>query len=155
MAWVLLGSVGVVMGTGTVVTGSGPHGGDARADRFGFELQAVTRIHTGALWIFVGCLLITAIVVWRRDEPAQHLRSRVVALLMAVLGQATLGYLQYGLGVPAALVALHVAGSMAVFAVTVSLLLAVVAPIGGSTQAPTKGAAGRASNPNRPVLSSR
>ncbi|MFN0029407.1 MAG: COX15/CtaA family protein [Acidimicrobiales bacterium] len=156
LAWVLSAAVVVVMGTGTVVTGSGPHGGDARADRFGFALTAVTRVHTGALWIFVGCLLVTAVVVLRRGELTGHLRGRVVTLIALVGAQATLGYVQYALGVPAALVALHVAGSMAVFGVTVSFLLAVVAPTGRSLTPAEPGQDGRrAMSPDRPVLSAR
>ena len=32
--------------TGTVVTGSGPHGGDEDARRFGFAISSVARVHS-------------------------------------------------------------------------------------------------------------
>lgn len=156
LAWVLFVAVVTVMGTGTVVTGSGPHGGDVRADRFGFDVGTVTRVHTSALWIFVSVLVVAAAVLWRPNGPSasRHLQTRLAALLALVLGQATLGYIQYAKGVPAALVALHVAGSIAVFAVTASLLLAVIMPVSGVAGSEDTND-GQASSPDRPVLSSR
>ena len=35
----------VVLATGTVVTGTGPHGGDEEAPRFGFNITTVARLH--------------------------------------------------------------------------------------------------------------
>ena len=113
----------VVVGTGTVVTGSGPHGGDERADRFGFALTAVTRVHAAAMWVFLALLLATWVVVVRRDGAGSRLRPNVVVLVALTASQAVLGYVQYALGVPAGLVALHVFGSTLVWSAAVALLL--------------------------------
>ena len=43
VAW---GLVGLAIVTGTVVTGSGPHGGDEKARRFGFAVTSVARVHS-------------------------------------------------------------------------------------------------------------
>lgn len=125
-------TVSVVIGTGTVVTGSGPHGGDARADRFGFELADVTRIHSSAMWVYLASLLALTLLVLRQPQHGGRgtaavaaLRPDVYALLALTAAQAVVGYLQYALGVPAALVALHVLGSAVLWSVAVALVLKV------------------------------
>lgn len=129
---VLAVAVTVVIGTGTVVTGSGPHGGDARADRFGYDLSTVTRLHSGAMWVFLATLLALTALVLRRpaqggrgDAAVAALRPDVYALLALTAAQAVVGYLQYALGVPAGLVALHVFGSAVLWSVAVALVLKV------------------------------
>lgn len=128
VVWLLSAAVVVLVGTGTVVTGSGPHGGDERAERFDYTLRSVARIHAGALWLFASVLVVMAVMVWRQGPRASRLRPPLNALLALTGAQAALGYLQYALGVPAGLVALHVLGSTLVWACTVALLLAAVIP---------------------------
>lgn len=95
---------------GTVVTGSGPHGGDAAAPRFGLDLQVVTRVHSALAWLtLVGALAATAIAF--RGGARRPVRISSVALVVVVLLQGVLGYTQYALGLPEALVVLHVLGS--------------------------------------------
>lgn len=174
-------AVTVVVGTGTVVTGTGPHGGDARADRFGFELRHVARLHAVAMWVFVACLVGFALVVLGagrsrphaataaggpaptdgRTEALTRLRPTVVGLLAVTAGQGVLGYLQYGLGVPAGLVALHVLGSTVVWSLAVALVLQLRSP----SPVPLDGACPAGAAPtvpradvrpaSRPVLSER
>jgi len=95
---------------GTVVTGTGPHGGDAAAPRFGLDLQVVTRIHSALAWLtLVGALAATAIAF--RGGARRPVRISSAALVAVVLLQGVLGYTQYALGLPEALVVLHVLGS--------------------------------------------
>jgi len=150
----------VVVGTGTVVTGSGPHGGDERADRFGFALTSVTRIHSGAMWVFLGLLLATWVVVGRGGGT--RLRPNVLVLVALTAGQAVLGYVQYALGVPAGLVALHVFGSTLVWSSAVALVLSARAGGGiGDATRPDEGdpatrldpSGDRHRGPSQPVLS--
>ena len=54
VAW---GLVGLAIVTGTVVTGSGPHGGDEKARRFGFAVTSVARVHSITVLVTVGFLL--------------------------------------------------------------------------------------------------
>ena len=43
---------------GTVVTGSGPHSGDADTpNRFGFDPRTVSWLHADAVWLFVGLVV--------------------------------------------------------------------------------------------------
>lgn len=87
---------------GTVVTGSGPHAGDLEAPRYGFSLYFVTRIHTA---LVVLTLLTAFYIAWR------YPRSEIKWLIAVIFGQGFIGYLQWHLGLPQALVGLHLLGS--------------------------------------------
>lgn len=95
---------------GTVVTGTGPHGGDATAPRWGFDLPAVTRLHSALAWLtLAGAALATAIAF--RGGSRRPVRMSSMFLLVVVVAQGVLGYTQYALGLPEGLVVLHVLGS--------------------------------------------
>lgn len=104
----------VLLTTGTVVTGTGPHGGDETAPRFAWSISDVARIHSLAAWAF---LAICLVVLWRvhRDGATDDVDRRGQVLVGLVLAQGALGYAQYFTGIPPLLVGLHVAGSAAVF----------------------------------------
>jgi heme a synthase len=107
----------LVLTLGTTVTGSGPHSGDAEdPNRFSFDIPLVTRTHSGAVWLFV-LLVIALVVILRRagaPEPAQRWS---LGLLLVTFAQGVIGYLQYALGVPAGMVAVHMLGA-ALFTIT-------------------------------------
>lgn len=103
----------VVAALGTVVTSTGPHGGDPTAPRFHFSLHAVAQLHGTAVELY---LLITVATLWnlgRTGAPRVVIR-RAQYLLAALVLQAVVGYAQYLNGDPVALVAAHVAGATAV-----------------------------------------
>ena len=103
----------VVVALGTVVTSTGPHGGDPSAPRFHFSLHAVAQWHGTSVEVF---LLITFAALWnlaRTGAPRAVIR-RAQWLLGALVLQAAVGYAQYLNGDPVALVAVHVAGATAV-----------------------------------------
>lgn len=108
-----------VLVTGTIVTGTGPNSGDARADRMPFDLNEVARIHSVTVWIFVGLTVFLAV----RYAKEERLSTPVRGLLGASLAQGGLGYLQFFSGVPPLLVQLHVVGSIVVWCFTVWLYL--------------------------------
>lgn len=124
LSGVLVGIVGLVLVLGTVVTGSGPHSGDpGEVDRLGFEISAVTRVHSLAVWALVATTLVVTTWAHRVGAPAE-VRRWATLLLAAELAQGTVGYLQYWNGVPVALVALHLLGSVLVWIVALRFLLA-------------------------------
>ncbi|MCY4422375.1 MAG: COX15/CtaA family protein [Acidimicrobiaceae bacterium] len=96
----------VLLVTGTLVTGAGPHAGDSRAERLPLLVQEAARIHG----IVAMSLLVLAVWTWWRlrgtGAPA-HARMGRVALLLGA--QGVIGYTQYFTGVPALLVGIHVA----------------------------------------------
>lgn len=103
----------LVLLTGTVVTGTGPHGGDTRAERLPLELTWVARLHASVVWVFVAVVLALALRVIRLGHA--DLDRRLRTLLVVAVAQGGVGYLQYALAVPAGLVALHVIGATAVW----------------------------------------
>lgn len=123
LSTLLLVLASAVLVTGTLVTGSGPHGGDEAADRLPFAVRDVIPFHGAAAW----ALLIVALVVLTRTErgdvdPAAAGRGRL--LVGAICAQGALGYLQYFTGVPEGLVGLHVLGSVLVWVSVLRLHLA-------------------------------
>jgi cytochrome c oxidase assembly protein subunit 15 len=96
----------VVFTLGTVVTGSGPHAGDENAERLGFALGAATRVHSVAALLLLGAAVWFA--WWLRSQPVlPAARSRAWWVVGILVAQATVGYVQYFLRLPAPLVAVH------------------------------------------------
>jgi cytochrome c oxidase assembly protein subunit 15 len=130
----------VVLVLGTVVTGSGPHSGDAqRPTRFGFNPRDVSWLHADAVWLFVGLVVALALAV-RLTGADAVLRRRVVWLLAITLGQGVIGYVQYVMNVPILLVMLHMLGA-SLLVVAVTAVSAGVVGTGGLTRAPAPVAA--------------
>jgi cytochrome c oxidase assembly protein subunit 15 len=119
----------IVVLTGTLVTGSGPHSGDSRADRLGFELAAITRVHSVTVWVLMACVVGLAVLVrpgtaGRHDlDPRRDPWPIARLMILAVTVQGAIGYTQFALGVPAGLVELHVAGAVTVWMLAVALHL--------------------------------
>jgi cytochrome c oxidase assembly protein subunit 15 len=125
-----------VLALGTVVTGSGPHSGDAETpNRFGFDPRTVSWLHADAVWLFVG-LVVALVLSLRLIDGSPTARRRAVLLLGVTLLQGAIGYLQYLTGLPILAVAAHLLGaSLLVVAVTATAH----AVLG---QCPTSGAKG-------------
>ena len=87
------------MFTGPVVTGSGPHAGDAGAERFGFFIPDVVRVHSINMWVFLAVVVVLLFRLARSGAPADILR-RGYRLLVMIVVQGGIGYLQYELGIP-------------------------------------------------------
>jgi cytochrome c oxidase assembly protein subunit 15 len=119
---VLTAAAAVVVVTGTIVTGSGPHGGDPEARRLPFLPSEVARVHGTSVILFLGLTVVTIAMLRRAGAPPATLR-RGTQLLAAIVGQAAVGYTQYFTGVPALLVGVHIAGAAAVWAATVRFQL--------------------------------
>ncbi|MGB4917817.1 MAG: heme A synthase, partial [Propionicimonas sp.] len=114
----LLGMVAMMLGA--VVTGSGPNSGDGGAARNGLGLEAVARVHALSVWALIAGTLVL-LVLARGTVTAR--RATIVVLAVELL-QGLVGYAQYFLGLPSALVVAHMAGT-ALFAAAVSHLLLV------------------------------
>jgi cytochrome c oxidase assembly protein subunit 15 len=104
----------VVVTTGTVVTSTGPHGGDKEAKRFAFEISHVARIHGVSVMIFLGLTLVILRLL-RRSRAPEATVTRLGAVLLVACIQAAIGYIQYFNGIPALLVGLHIAGATALW----------------------------------------
>jgi len=149
-------SVSVVLVTGTVVTGAGPHSGDAGSDaklkatRLDIAVPEVARIHGTSVMVFLALALVTLWVV-SREPGTRKVMQRLGLLLLLTVAQGALGYTQYFNGVPPLLVGIHVAGATAVFSATLVVLLAMYQPVRRRTGlAPTPGS-GASTEPVPPL----
>jgi cytochrome c oxidase assembly protein subunit 15 len=108
-------AVWVVVYLGTVVTGSGPHAGDADAPRNGLDPEAMSQLHTDAVFLLLGLTIGLAFTMRAVDAPAAL--QRAVRWLLAIeLSQGLVGAVQYATDLPIALVALHLFGASAIVA---------------------------------------
>jgi cytochrome c oxidase assembly protein subunit 15 len=124
---VLLGRVTVAAGAvvlylGTVVTGSGPHAGDINAKRNGLDPPAVSELHANAVFLFVGLTIGCVFVMRAVNAPDRTIRAATV-LLGVEIAQGAVGFTQYFLDLPRALVELHVVGAACVAACLAWLLV--------------------------------
>jgi cytochrome c oxidase assembly protein subunit 15 len=122
----LVVAAALVIFMGTVVTGTGPHpgsSGDQLVDRLPFSLHDVARVHGALVMAFLALVLLTIARLVRTGAPG-HVRRRSEWLLLVLVLQAGVGYAQYFLGVPALLVAVHVAGAVAVWVAVLRFWLA-------------------------------
>lgn len=128
LARLQLAAAGVVLLTGTVVTGTGPNSGDSRADRLDFELTTVARVHGVCVWLFLACLTALVVRLVRSSPPAI---GAARWLLLAVVAQGALGYTQFALGVPPGLVELHVLGAIVVWSIAIQFYIHLLRPPDG------------------------
>ncbi|MEJ7764535.1 MAG: COX15/CtaA family protein [Acidimicrobiales bacterium] len=129
---------------GTVLTGTGPHGGDPEAQRFALDPRRVAQVHGVLVEVFTAALLVTLVVAWRRGASRRVLRHGSVAVAV-VAAQSVLGYTQYLTGVPALLVGLHILGATGVWIAVLRwhLGLVEVVPAGSLDRGQLAGAASR------------
>jgi heme a synthase len=119
---------GAAIVAGTVVTGSGPHGGDEEARRFDFAITTVARIHGVTVMVLLAATLaLLYLAVHRRQAPTAVAHAGELFLLFGVL-QAAVGYVQYFNDVPELLVGGHVLGSVLVWVAALRLELSTRAP---------------------------
>ncbi len=113
---------------GTLVTSAGPHAGDASTPRLTtFSVPDLAMAHAHLLFAFLGLLVGLGFLLHAVGAPRPVvLRYRV--LVLVTLAQGALGGVQYALGVPDVLVALHVLGAMLTTAATAWLWAATTAP---------------------------
>jgi cytochrome c oxidase assembly protein subunit 15 len=133
---VLVGLTAVVVVTGTVVTSTGPHGGDEEAKRFELDLPGVARIHGTSVVLFLTLVLVTLWLL-RRTHAPEGVVGRLGAVLLVACIQAAIGYIQYFNDTPALLVGFHIAGATALWAAVIWYYLGLFARA-GAAETPTR-----------------
>lgn len=113
-----------VMHLGTVVTGSGPHAGDAEAPRIALDPQLLSHVHAWVVYLLVA-LTLAMLVVLRRAAASGRARNAAWLLLVVQIAQGALGFWQYHLDLPAVLVGLHLLGAALVAAAVTHLAVEV------------------------------
>ena len=116
MLWAMSALAGWVLVNGTLVTGSGPHGGDENAERLGFDIANVARLHSISVIVFCALVLGIFWMLFRSSPRLPEEALKPMYVLMAVIAmQGFIGYLQYFNDVPELLVGMHVLGAISVW----------------------------------------
>lgn len=123
LRWLAVGSavaLAVVLITGTMVTGAGPHSGDANVGmegRLEVDIAEMAHIHAHFMYLYLGLTigLVVALVTVKASEKARKLGY---LLIFFIVVQAAIGIIQYWFGVPRWTVPFHVGLSGVVTAYT-------------------------------------
>jgi heme a synthase len=117
-------NLAAVLVTGTLVTAAGPHAGDRSPSRtvprLKVEITTLVHAHSSLLIAYLALLVGLGFGLLAAGV-ARAVVLRLGVLLALVCAQAAVGTTQYFTGVPAALVAVHVAGAAACTAATAAL----------------------------------
>jgi cytochrome c oxidase assembly protein subunit 15 len=120
----LLLMAALVISLGTLVTGSGPHAGDAAAKRFPFDPRTISFLHADVVIAFCGVALAIWLALRLTHADRRIVRSAQVVIIIIII-QGAIGYTQYFTKLPEALVSLHLIGADAVWISTYLLFLRV------------------------------
>ena len=119
LVWVAL----VVVAMGTVVTGSGPHSGDADTEaRYPFDPRTMSWLHADVVLLFLGLTAGVILALHVTAAPGRA-RRRAWELLGISLAQGAVGYVQYAAGLPWLVVALHLVGAVLVWIASLRVYL--------------------------------
>ena len=124
LAWATFASAWAVLYVGTVVTGSGPHAGDAGSKRNGLSPLQMSQLHADLVFLFVG-LTVGLLFVCFATGASTAARQAVAWLLVIEVAQGAIGFVQYFTELPIVLVGLHMLGAAIVSAAVTWALLKV------------------------------
>ena len=103
-------AMAIVLITGTMTTGAGPHAGDlddGMTGRLMVNLNAITGIHAFFVVLFVICSIILVKAV-KSSSASDRAKSLCSSLLGVIALQAVIGIVQYIFGLPRVIVPFHV-----------------------------------------------
>ncbi|OBK22255.1 hypothetical protein A5634_07770 [Mycobacterium asiaticum] len=117
-------NLAVVLITGTLVTAAGPHAGDKSPSRtvprLEVQINTLVHAHSSLLVSYLSLVVGLGFGLWA-VHAGRALMQRLGVLVALIFAQAAVGIAQYYTGVPAVLVAIHVAGAAACTAATAAL----------------------------------
>lgn len=92
---------------GVLVTGAGPHAGDADTPRNGLSIDLFAHLHSYPAYVTTALSFLLLILVFRNKQPL----GSALALFLTLAAQAILGIIQTRTGLPVILVGLHMLGA--------------------------------------------
>ncbi|MEU8823940.1 COX15/CtaA family protein [Streptomyces sp. NPDC048636] len=132
LTWLLVGATAALIVIGTAVSGAGPHAGDARkVHRIPVDWQEITQLHVDFVYIVLGLTAALWFTLRAVKAPAAPRRG-VLELLVVLLLQGVIGYVQYFTHLPEIVVGTHMFGSCLVWIATLRALLALRERTGGA-----------------------
>jgi len=122
ISWVHIVTSFVVIILGTIVTGSGPHAGDAQAKRFNFDIRTVAWLHADVVIFLLG----VTFAFYVAQGTSTHTKKAIKIFAVIALAQGGIGYIQYFTGIPEVLVAAHLLGATLVWIAAWRIRLSVI-----------------------------
>ena len=120
MAHVAISFIVIILGT--IVTGSGPHAGDAQAKRFDFDIRTVAWLHADVVIFLLGITFSFYVA----QGTSAHTKRAIKIFTVIALAQGAIGYVQYFTGIPEILVAAHLLGATLVWIAAWRIRLSVI-----------------------------
>ena len=120
MAHVAISFIVIILGT--IVTGSGPHAGDAQAKRFDFDIRTVAWLHADVVVFLLGITF----AFYVAQGTSAHTKRAIKIFTVIALAQGAIGYVQYFTGIPEILVAAHLLGATLVWIAAWRIRLSVI-----------------------------
>ncbi|MFT4041805.1 MAG: COX15/CtaA family protein [Gordonia sp. (in: high G+C Gram-positive bacteria)] len=133
IAWLIFAFTWASIYVGTVVTGSGPHAGDADAPRNGLRPDQMTQLHADFVFVLIGLALAAALITTVMRLPQARATHGFAGLLAL---QAVIGLVQYVTDLPIVLVMVHMLGSALLMVGATWLVLWFRPAVGSDTAAP-------------------
>ena len=127
LAWPIFVVGWVTVVIGVVVTGAGPHAGDAYTPRNGLDLEVWQHYHSYPAYLMTALIAWAFVATWLPLGKGAFSNPAVKSLgiLLAVaISQALLGVVQSNLAVPAMMAAAHLFGAAVIIALLTFQLLA-------------------------------
>jgi len=122
ISWLHIAASFVVIILGTIVTGSGPHAGDAQAKRFDFDIRTVAWLHADVVIFLLG----VTFAFYVAQGTSDHSKRAIKVFAIIALAQGGIGYVQYFTGIPEILVAAHLLGATLVWIAAWRIRLSVI-----------------------------
>jgi cytochrome c oxidase assembly protein subunit 15 len=127
MAWPIFFVGWLTVVVGVVVTGAGPHAGDANTPRNGLDLETWQHYHSWPAYLMTGMVLVALVLIWRSVQSSKWknpaVKSLGILLIVSIL-QGALGIVQANMGVPALLAGVHMLGASLIISLLTFQLLA-------------------------------
>ncbi|MFB6892987.1 heme A synthase [Kitasatospora sp. NPDC056327] len=127
LSYVLVGAVGLLVAAGTLVTGAGHHPGTPKDNkmvpRIPLDYDRLAQAHADLAFVSVG-LAIAVIFVFAAVKAPPAARARSRELLIGLLLQGVIGFVQYFTDVPELLVGLHMLGATLIWIAALRIPLA-------------------------------
>jgi heme a synthase len=120
LVWLVVATAAALLAVGTVVTGSGPHAGDADVPRNGLDPGIISQVHADLAFLLLG-LSVAAVLGLRAVGASWRAVGAAGALVAVIVGQGLVGMVQYFTGLPEVLVWLHLVGSCLVWVAVLHL----------------------------------
>ncbi|MGO4534315.1 COX15/CtaA family protein [Leifsonia sp. 2MCAF36] len=126
-AWITSVVVLVTIVVGIITTGSGPHAGDAKTPRSGFNPEILEHVH--AIPAYVTFALTIVLVVGSLRYRTTPVRRFTLSLLAVEVAQIAVGLIQANTGLPGILVGLHMTLAALLAAGMTATLFSLSAPV--------------------------